>query len=91
MFNYIIHQNCGAAVEYITHTPKKDFGVIHLSYHTTKRLIGNFKSVEMKDRFNSIRRCDDPIVEWQSPLYKYPIGYELNEIPELIQTDKVNQ
>jgi hypothetical protein len=60
-FNIVLHQNSEKLVEYISHTPKQEFGVIHLSYHTTKRMIGNFKSVQMKDRFNSIRRRDDPI------------------------------
>ena len=44
----------------------------------------------MGERYNSIRREDDPMNRWSQPSKEYPIGYDLDQVKDLIAADKKN-
>jgi len=44
----------------------------------------------MGEKYNSIRREDDPMNRWSQPIKEYPIGYDLDKVKDLMAANKEN-
>ena len=69
-FNVFIHELTNVT-ERVFNMPYEEFEVLHISLHKG-------------DHFNSIRRGDDPMEKYESPIRHFPIGYDLQRIQTII-------